>query len=343
MRKITLLIISILLMFTACGTKTPQTDNDLSTVNESAPLDTVANYFPVKSNTFYMYECAEQPTINQEHYIAYAAVSADGVMRIQRRVSSGKVTSTEVLEVSENELRLAFGEPMFYFFEDLTAVTANLNMLILQGPLTVGQKWAPNESAQSEVTAVDVSVQTAAGSFNCLEITTTYPEQNYAQREYYSQGTGLIKTVYPSDEGIEYNLELTRVIEGKGMDIETVFYARAPEGLEEETRTITFGTNGDFVDIFNDAFAVRSASGVEWLPGGIQIKTIELDRTNDKVIVNIEGDTDDNLALQGIADTLGVFYDTVSADVICGGTTYNFSVVGNEEVSASESDAVSIG
>jgi hypothetical protein len=339
-RKITLPVIAILLLFAACGTKTPETGDESPALSESLPLDTVASYFPIRSNTFYVYECAEQPVINQEHYIAYAAVGTNGVMRVQRRVSSGKVSSTELLEVSENEMRLVFGEPMFYFFEDLTAVTANLNMLILKGPFTVGQKWAPNELSQSEVTAENVPVQTAAGSFNCLEITTTYAEQNYFQREYYAQGTGLVKTVYPSEGGAEYNLELTRIIEGKGMDIETVFYSRTPEGLNEERRTITFGTNENFVDIFNDAFA-KSTPGFEWLPNDSQIKGIELDRTNDKAIIDIEGDIADSLVLQSIADTLGVFYDTLSADVICGGTTYNFSVVGSE-ASESESDAVTI-
>lgn len=347
---------SILLLLTACGKNAPETGENLQASGDPVATDaatdysqepeasgglsasgdpvpdmstSVADYFPIKSNTFYMYECAEQPVINQEHYITYAT-ETNGVMRVQRRVSSGKVSSTEVLEISRGELRFIYGEPMFYFFEDLTSVTPNSSMIVLKEPLEIGQKWTPNESSRAEITATDVPVRTAAGSFECLEITTTYPEQNFVQREYYAHGVGMVKTVYPSDEGMEYNLELTNIIEGKGMDIETVFYARSSEGIKEEARTITFATNGDLLSIFNDAFSIKSADGFEWLPGGSQIKTIEPDRVNDKIIITMEGDMGDELVLQSIADTLGVFYDTISADVICGGTTHSFTVIGKE-------------
>jgi hypothetical protein len=320
------LIFVLFFFLTACGggnkNDSDSIDNPQRSETATATSTLIADYFPIKTNTSYYYESPNYPEINQQAYITYS-----NGQRIQRRVASGDTSATEVLQYQEGELRLVFGEPNYYFFEDLTTVEQNLDVLLLKEPLVPGQTWQMDATATSEVTASGANVSTPMGNYTALEVSTSYTDGR-SQREYYAPRVGLVKTVYSTSDGSEYEFSLASVTESAVLDVPADFYIHSTDGTyEREERVIQVSTNSDLLTVFREELKKPSETGYEWLPGEITVNSIELDRANDAVIIDISGrfneEGGDMLRIQSIADTLGQFYGTAKAKVLANGEFYD--------------------
>lgn len=69
----------------------------------------------------------------------------------------------------------------------------HMNSPILPSTLIVGRNWL-NGDFTRVVTDLDVDVSTPAGDFNCIEIS-TFSHYGEGNKDYYSKGVGLVKTV----------------------------------------------------------------------------------------------------------------------------------------------------
>jgi len=208
-------------------------------------------------------------------------------------------------------LRFIFGEPVFYFFEDLIAVEPTMDLLLLREPLELGNTWEMNSDATSEITAMDAEVLVMGETMIAMEVTTEFIDGR-SQWEYYVRDLGLVKTAYTTFDGRTIEIILTEVAEQATLIVPVDFFYPDPEselGYGIEDREIQIYTNKDLAAIFTEELQIVGQSGFYWLPGNTVINSIEVDRTNDALILDLSNnDITSEDALQALADTIGHFY-----------------------------------
>ena len=319
MKKLLIAAIAAMLTITSCGganntdetpTNTPSVeDTTTDTQNNADDSYTILEYFPVRTNTNYHYESPIEPQLNQDVYVTYTNGS-----RIQRRAASADVSSTEVLQYQGGELRLVYGEPNFYFFENITAADPIIDMLLIKEPLVMGQKWNMDATGESEITGLDVPVTTPIQDYYAMEVTTKF-DDGRQQIEYYARGAGLIKTVYTTAENRTIEIVLNSITENAALVVPVDFYfpdSSEQTGFGREERPVSISTDCDLTAIFNEQLKAAGTSGYILLPGNTVIDSINVDRANDAVILDLSDNDGVNTeeGIQAIADTLGHFYGT---------------------------------
>jgi len=294
------------------------TPTDMSVNTDGA--DTISMYFPIWTNKNFRFESPTHPELTQDIYVTYT----DGV-RIQRRAASAGISATEVLQLMDGELRFIFGEPVFYFFEDLIAVEPTMDLLLLQEPLVVGNSWEMDNGAASEITAMDAEISVMGETMIAMEITTEFIDGR-SQWEYYVRDLGLVKTVYTTFDGRTIEIILTDVAEQATLIVPVDFFYPDPEselGYGIEEREIQIYTNKDLAAIFTEQLQIVGQSGFYWLPGGTVINSIEVDRADDALILDLSNsDISSEDALQALADTLGHFYGVSRVRPMANGQDY---------------------
>jgi hypothetical protein len=230
---------------------------------------TIADYFPAKTNVYYEYEYSGASKFTQQVYNLYI----DG-NRIQRLLtnSNSPYTYTEVLELADGGLRLIFGDSYHPFYDDITTVSKELEVLVMQEPLQVGTAWAFDTLNKSQITSLKTRVSTPSGDYDALEITLT--SNDLVQKEYYAKGVGFVKSIYTykdGREGIEVNLQ--KLTEGAAYEVDYNYYypgsgsADSAEDHATETRTLTLNTNCDLAKLFEAEFKKPAAGASAGLIG----------------------------------------------------------------------------
>ncbi|MDR1560361.1 MAG: GerMN domain-containing protein [Clostridiales bacterium] len=309
MKRILLTALAAMFLLTSCGgaDNNPETPTETPAQTSEPATDTILDYFPIRTNTNYHYESPANPELTQDIYVTYT-----GGSRVQRRAASDKVSSTEVLQYQNGELKLVYGEPNFYFYEDLTAVEPILDMLLLKEPLEQGRKWSLDAAGESEITGLDINVSTPSGDYSALEVATVFTDGR-RQKEYYAKGAGLVKTVYTMPDNSTFEIDLASITEQASLIVPVDFFypdAGSETGYGKEEREVTLNTNSGLASIFTEQMKAAGASGYVWLPGETRVNSIDVDRVNNLITVDLSDNngvgTEEGLRM--IADTLGHFY-----------------------------------
>ncbi|MDR3240508.1 MAG: GerMN domain-containing protein [Clostridiales bacterium] len=323
------LTLCLTLLSAGCGASkkdgVPPPDNPASEQPDDRPDDLAAGsiqeYFPVKADTYYEYE-SSIADLNQQVFVT----CTDGA-QIQRRVSTAKVSATEVLEYVYGELRFIFGEPGFYYYEKLLPVEPAFYSVLLREPLHVGQTWRMDETRNAEITAMDADVSTLSGDYKAMEITTSAADGK-EQKEYYAPGVGLVKTVYTTEEYGTLEIELARITEETALNTPAELYFLNGTSLVKEEKTLPVTTNCDLAALFTEAMRTSGEGHTPLLPPGAKIQSIETDRANNRLRIDLSrewidaaGDSE-TIVLQGVVNTIGHFYDAREARVTIGGEDY---------------------
>jgi len=292
MKKI-LLILALLVIL-------PMAACDAATENNE-----LAGFFPLKPDTLVTFtvEGTEDPGF-RTIYNTYIRGS-----RVQRMISATMFPpSTEIIEITDDQVRLIFGDPFHYSIEDLTGVTPSLEFVILQAPLEVGTTWN-NGAEVSTITSLDASVETPMGTFSALEVT-TITSAGFEEKYYFAEGIGLIKSVHPNPLG-------TFVV--TIYEIETDVPANLPmiaifPDVENNTvygdvRFIHARTNADLLPLFAHELATAPSDGMlPLLPDSSLINSMQIFRSESFTHVDISPAIND---WQGIGD--GAIYATFMA------------------------------
>jgi hypothetical protein len=341
MMKKNILTLSFILMFvllTACGKNTnkvteSETQTAPATTATTAAQETtasttkattasevkltIADYFPFRENTEYIYEG------KGNEYASYN-VMTDYIKdnSIQLRTNNGGTELAEVLQYKDGALTKVLTRGEAYYRENLIGKTEGKSEILLKEPLVKGTEWTLADNRKRYVSNVNVAIETPYGNFKALEVTTE--GKNDTIKDYYALDVGLVKTIF-SSSGTEVSSSLSDVKENVPFT-QTIrfFYPNVDKNvIYYEDRQVSFKTN----DITKDKLSssIKNLTREEFnqvLSKNTKINSLYLDKDN-KVHVDFSkeltgemnaGSGYEGMILQCITNTLGNYY--VTNDVI---------------------------
>ena len=195
--------------------------------------------------------------------------------RLQRRVSVGDGTQiwAELIEIQNGDVILIDHLSPFYGNVDVTNRPPIFHDAILIGPIEIGTSWVRNPTDpphihdQREITGVDISITTPAGTFNTIEVT-TFPPHNpdyFIQprtKDFFARDLGVVKSVVYSGITLDQmasGVEQETIITLRLIDIQRtgllesalVFYFENDEWLFSEIEVL-YSTNNDLNQVFEE-------------------------------------------------------------------------------------------
>ncbi|MDR3091601.1 MAG: GerMN domain-containing protein [Clostridiales bacterium] len=287
------------------------------------PGSEIAEYWPFKANTCYEYEGKGHELASYNVFNTFIREN-EGETIVQQRLEPALDYNrqTQVLSLKGGELRLINGDTAKYHFEDMTVLPPDpkKEMLVLREPLSLGEKWTVSGTDTSEVTGVDVEVDTPMGKLKALEISTSSvgpTGARYDQKDWYVKDIGHVKMEYSVNGQPPISSTLKKITENYTLNIPAdVYYpikGESEAGLEE--KKISLNTNYDLLAKIN-ALLSSAPESAEFSPIMTSGKVIDIKfATNtsaamvnfDKSIYGrqFESENEERGMLFGAAQTIG--------------------------------------
>jgi hypothetical protein len=123
---------------------------------------------------------------------------------LQRLNVTGNFRISEVFVKTADSVDMVYGQSESCGLEDFTEERNAYTVSILKDPIQQGNRWATTSGASltgeaagySEITGVNLSVDTEAGSYTGVVKVETATDNGYTQACYYAPGVGLVKEEY---------------------------------------------------------------------------------------------------------------------------------------------------
>lgn len=199
-------------------TSSSQQETESSKAEESSELDEgndngeqevsqdLKSWFPPLEDTYLEYEGEGNEFAAFTRYPQFTHEDT-----LQMAEATGGTTIVRIYEYSDNQVEEIFSRPETYFREDFTdtglASGSDNLMILLQKPIELNHSWESPNGAVSEITGLDVEVETPLGRMEALEVTSTH--DGYTTLSYYAEGIGLIKRVAEQGENQEDDVTST--------------------------------------------------------------------------------------------------------------------------------------
>ena len=198
MKSTTTTLALVLLIAITLGCKNNSSENNAGpkepSTKEVAKSTTAASYFPAKTMVKVFTGGFENG--GETHKI----LKADG-KHVHELVENGGTSMLFIYEVSADQVKQVYssGEE-YYETEVLKEFTPNRNEVVIAAPFEVGTKWKDEEGVVSEITAINLKIETPAGTFETIEV--SHKNEEFPTKSYYAKGLGLIKTTLPEYHGL---------------------------------------------------------------------------------------------------------------------------------------------
>ncbi len=320
------------MLLSACGgskeNTSPSPSPSASQTESAKPVEgSISEYFPFRANTSYEYAGVQSEKYDQNMYLGYINGN-----RIQRRLSQLGKKTTEVMILENGELRLTFGDPNYYYYDDITDANASLNYVILKEPLNLGNTWSLSGEDTTGITGLDVPVETPYGSFNAVEVTSTYVNGDKTIY-YYAKGIGLVKCT-DIVGGVENSYALKAIVENTGIEVATQFFWFGEDDYEIkwEPRMVPMKTNENFTKVFEEELKKKGENFRPLLTENTKVNSIKIDRINSIMTLDLSKEFIDEMqlgaggegaTLQCLSNTLGIFYDVKKVQFKIDGEKYS--------------------
>lgn len=286
----------------------------------------ISDYFPYLENTILQYEGEGNEFAEQDVYYEFIEKN-----RAQVKIINPGTNLVKVLELKAGVLSEIFFEGEFYHIENMINSKVEKQDIILKEPLKVGTSWSTVGGNIKEITSLDSKITTPYGSFVALEVTTRY-EENRLEKEYYSEGIGLVMREYIDGESV-IRTSLSNIENTSYKPNMLLFYPHKEDGTTVYIQdTLNFNTNDKVEKLIENKLKNPPSEGLGIsLPSGVSINSIYLDRS--KWIVKVDfskelltdlnaGSSYENQILISIVNTLGKFYDTDKVYISVEGRPY---------------------
>lgn len=350
MKKLIVFIIVSALMLSACtgkepaeqyattsGTLTGNNTSAASTTSDglqpgsTAPaesLEKVSDYFPFVGDVYMKYK-----GIGNEYaeYVTYVDYVKDNKMQIRK--NNGGTEAIIVYAIKEGALIRAYNRGETYYKFDYTSMT-DREEILLKEPLEAGTSWTLEDGSARSITAVDKQIETPAGKFSTIEVTTK--RKDSTDKDYYSKGTGLVKTEYNSNDA---SMTVVSVLERIEKDVpfkHTVkFYFPQfnKDRIVYMEREVEIKTNEDMKWQFQKELKTIPESGglAKTLTKNTQILGISLDDEKDTVTADLSSDfvkemnagtSFEGMLLDSVTNTFGNYYMKTKVIITIDGKPY---------------------
>ena len=259
----------------------------------------------------------------------YVEYSKDN--RVQLKTSNGGTTVVNVLEERKEGVFTVYRSPEFYAKKNVLSMNSSKEEVYLKNPIKVGTNWKTYDGVTKTITAVDMDLNTKAGTFKVVEVTSQTKE--YTFKEYFAKDLGLIKTLFTTN-GAEFLTEI-KSIEENSPFIEgyRFFYYNAVEDkILYVDKTMAQQEAAQLKNILDENF--RKSPGKELIPIKSNIKINKIELLEEKGILHIDfsnnfvkemglgGGVEINF-LQAIVNTLGYNYKADKVLITLDGKPYN--------------------
>ncbi len=272
----------------------------------------IADYFPIQQNIQYSYE-----GVGNEFAFYTTTIDYTSENRIQQRINNGGTETVEVIECKDNTISVIYLKPDTFYRENFLDKNNNQAEILLMAPLTVGTTWTLNDSSIRTITGILVDVETPAGNYSAIEVTTSNGDEQILQ--YYVKDIGLVKSIYLSgtDEissslsSIQDNISLTQKI--------NFYYPNINDSkIYFKNEDIQFKTNDVTKDILTQAYkeSIGNDTGKVFSENTI-INSLYLNDDENAVHIDLNGafltemnagSEYESMILQSIANTFGQYY-----------------------------------
>jgi len=275
---------------------------------------TLADYYPLLTDTEYIYEGAGNEFASYNTVIDYID---EEKQRIQTRTNNGGTETVRVMEIKDGKLSILLSVNECYYRDNFinTEATEEDTEVLLMEPLAVGTEWMLSDGRKRYISAVDVTIETPAGNYQTIEVTTDSSDS--ATKDYYAAQTGLVKSVFVSGD-----MEVSSTLREIKMDLPfvqsiAVYYPDADEKLYAEQLNMEFRTGEDALQVLQEVLSrpVPKDSYLPLISPATKINRLYLENNILHVDFSAELVTDMNagagyeaLILQGITNTLGGYY-----------------------------------
>ena len=350
MKKSIALIITLLLVLSACDIETPPESNPTpsptaaaTTPALSTPETTVqpteeplglSDYFPFTEDTHMVYAGSGNEFAEFTTSVDFLTTDAMQV----RTVNSGTV-SVSVYVLENGTLTRVYSEGESYYRLDYTAVR-DTDDIVLKEPLAVGTAWTLEDGSTRSITAVGVPVTVPYGSFEALEVTTEYADSTI--KEYYAPGIGLVKREFVSKADLSSPItsELESMVTGAPEDVTMRFYF--PDFNNDRIvyvdRDIPFHT-GDTLQEALEAELKEIPQGSSLIPvlsADASILSLNYDAATGIITVDLSeefitgmnaGSALEGMILDSLADTLGNYFMISQVGITIEGESYSSGAI----------------
>ena len=306
--RFTATLLLVFLLLTGCTGK-DQTDQP-----KENTAGKIADFFPIRENTKYIYEGAGNEFAGYDAYIDYA--SGD---KVQQRIENGGTVMARVYEINDGKLTLKLSRGEAYYRDNLLDLKGDTEEVMLMEPLAKGTSWTLKDGSKRTITGTNTVITTPMGSYACIEVTTENVDGSTAA-QYYAKDVGLVRSVFSSGgQEVTSTLKSVEKDAARSQMIRLYFPDVNSGKIYYEEREVTFYTNDFTGKVLETACrnAIKEKTG-KTLSGDTLVKSLTL---GDDGAVRIDfsasltADMDaapeyETLILQCITDTLGNYFNS---------------------------------
>lgn len=183
-----LFIIFISLLFVGCNRAVTTTDL------------MVEQYLPSKTN--------QEVTLSSDNSHNKQKIITEYIEdnKVQLRKLSSSTTVVEHWEYKDDGIYIVFAQEEFYESINTLDMKPTKNELILKAPLKVGNSWDSESGYAYKITSVNYPLETYAGDFNTIEVTST--DGSMVRKYYFAPGLGIIKSSISFDDNSTIDSEI---------------------------------------------------------------------------------------------------------------------------------------
>ncbi|WP_051237946.1 GerMN domain-containing protein [Lacticigenium naphthae] len=329
-------------MDTSDTTDSMDTTESTDTTEETDDRISILDYFPVAENTLHRYEGTGNEYASFTHFPQYI----EGEY-IQYTENNGGTEMVTVLHLTEEKAEEVFRRAEVYYrqnfiAEDPETLDSESLEIRLQAPIEVGTSWESPSGSQSEITALEVTVDTPSGSYEALEVTTQQDES--ISRFYYAPDVGLVQAEHnvemDEENRIYSRLEVIEEDAAETYTIPLYYLDEQALGLEEEMMEFEMSTNESFRETATDLLqSPLGPNDFKMISDNTTINTLYLnedgyvyvDLSEDFIADMNAGAGIESMILQGLANSLGKYYSAERVYLTIDGGAYESGHIVLEE------------
>ncbi len=280
-------------------------------VSPSSRAATVLDYYPIRENVRYVYEGTGNEFASFSVYLDYATGT-----RMQQRIENGATVTASVVEVADGKVTCLASRGEAYARENLLDAADGGGEVLLMEPIASGTSWKLSDGSTRTITGVSVDVDTPAGGFSSVRVTTVGADGETT--DYYADGVGLVKWV-STGEGYEVSSSLSELQQDAAYPATVRFYYPNlnENKLYYKDKTLSFKTNDVTRKVLEDAYKEPVSDDVGLVfTEKVKINSfylngdgmVYLDLGKEFVTGMNAGSGYEAMVLQCVANTFGTYY-----------------------------------